>query len=56
MHRIKVEPVSKPVKIPNRGMPLHYKEDLQKTIDVFLEKKLIILCQSPYSAPAVLVP
>ena len=54
-HRIKVEPGSKPVKIPNRRMPLHYKEDLQKKIDVLLEKDLITPCHSPYSAPAVLV-
>ena len=37
-HRIEVEPGSKPVKIPTRRMPLHYKEYLQKKIDVFLEK------------------
>ena len=37
-HRIEVEPGSKPVKIPSRRMPLHYKEDLQKKIDAFLEK------------------
>ena len=54
--RIKVEPGSKPVKIPTRRMPLHYKEDLQKKIDVFLEKELITPCYSPYSAPAMLVP
>ena len=38
-HRMEVEPGSKPVKIPTRRMPLHYKEDLQKKIDVFLEKE-----------------
>ena len=37
-------------------MPLHYKDDLQKKIDAFLEKKLITPCHSPYSAPALLVP
>ena len=37
-------------------MPLHYKEDLQKKIDVFLEKELITPCHSPYSAPGTLVP
>ena len=37
-HRIKVEPGSKPVKIPTRRMPLHYKEDLQQKIDVFWKK------------------
>ena len=56
MHRIEVEPGSKPVKIPTRRMPLHYKEDLLKKIDVFLEKELITPCHSPYSAPAMLVP
>ena len=55
-HRIEVEPGSKPVKLPTRRMPLHYKEDLQKKIDVFLEEELITLCHSPYKAPAMLVP
>ena len=55
-HRIEVEAGSKLVKIPPRRMPLHYKEDLQKKIDVFLEKELIKLCYSPYSAPATLIP
>ena len=55
-HRIEIEPGSKPVKIPTRRMPLHYKEDLQKKIDVFVEKELITPCHSPYSAPAMLVP
>ena len=54
-HRMEVEPGSKPVKIPTRRMPLHYKEDLQKKIDAFLEKELITPCHSPYSAPAMLV-
>ena len=36
-------------------MPLHYKEDLQKKIDVFLEKELITPFRSPYNAPAMLV-
>ena len=55
-HRIEAEPGSKPVKIPTRRMPLHYKEDLQKIIYVFLEKELKTPCHSPYSAPAMLVP
>ena len=55
-HRIEVEPGSKAVKIPTRRMPLHYKEDLQKKIDVFLEKELITPCHSLYSAPVMLVP
>ena len=54
-HRIEVEPGSEPVKIPTRRMPLHYKEDLQKKIDVFLEKDVITPCHSPYSAPAMLL-
>ena len=54
-HRVEDEPGSKPVKIPTRRMPLHYKEDLQKKIDVFLEKELITLCHTPYSALAMLV-
>ena len=56
MLRIEVEPGSKPVKIPTRMMPLHYKEDLQKKIVAFLERELITPCHGPYSAPAMLVP
>ena len=37
-------------------MPLHSREDMQKKIDVFLEKELITPCHSPNSAPAMLVP
>ena len=55
-HRIQVKPGSKSVKIPTRRMPLHYKEDLQRKIDVFLEEDLITPCHSPYSSPAMLVP
>ena len=55
-HKIDVYPGSKPIKIPNRRMPLHYKEDLQSKLDVFLEKDLIAPCHSPYSSPAMLVP
>ena len=51
-----VEPGSRPIKLPNRRMPLHYKDDLQEKIDAFLEKKLITPCHSPYSAPAMLFP
>ena len=29
-HRIQVEPGLQPIKLPNRRMPLHYKDDLQK--------------------------
>ena len=55
-HKTQVEPGSRPIKLPNRRMPLHYKDDLQEKIDAFLEKKLITPCHSPYSAPAMLVP
>ena len=44
------------MKLPNRRMPLHYKQDLQDKLDIFLEKDLIAPCHSPYSAPAMLVP
>ena len=54
-HKIDVHPGSKPIKIPHRRMPLHYK-DLPSKIDVFLEKDLIAPCQSPYSSPAMLMP
>ena len=29
-HKIQVEPEWRPIKLPNRRMPLHYKDDLQK--------------------------
>ena len=54
-HKNQVEPGSRPFKLPNRRMPLNYKDDLQKKIDAFLEKKLIKPCHSPYSALAMLV-
>ena len=37
-HKIEVYTGAKPVKLPNRRMPLHYKQDLQDRLDVFLEK------------------
>ena len=55
-HKIDVYPVSRPVKLPNRRMPLHYKEDFREKLDDFLEKDLITPWHSPYSAPAMLVP
>ena len=55
-HKIDVYPGSKPVKLPNRRSPLHYKQDLREKIDAFLDKELITPCHSPYSAPAMLVP
>ena len=55
-HKIDVYPGSKPVKLPNRRLALHYKQDLREKIDAFLDKELIMPCHSPYSAPAMLVP
>ena len=55
-HRIDVNPSSQPIKLPNRGMPVHYKDDLKEKIDAFMNKELITPCHSPYSAPAKLVP
>ena len=55
-HRIDLYPGSKPVKLPNRRMPMHFKADLRQKIDKFLEHKLITPCHSPYSSPAMLVP
>ena len=55
-HKIDVHPGSMPVKLPNKRMPLHYKEDLREKLDAFLRKDLITPCHSPYSAPAMLVP
>ena len=54
-HRIDMKPSSKPVKLPNRRMPVHYKDDLKK-IDAFMSKGLITPCHIPYSARAILVP
>ena len=44
------------MKLPNRRMPMHFKNDLRQKIDKFLEHKLITPCHSPYSSPAMLVP
>ena len=55
-HKIDLYPGSKPVKLPNRRMPMHFKADLRQKIDKFLEHKLITPCHSPYSSPAMLVP
>ena len=54
-HRIDVKPGSQPIKLPNRRMPVHYKDDLKEKIDAFMNKELITPCHSPYSAPAMLV-
>ena len=55
-HRIDVKPGSQPIKLPNRRMPVHHKDDLKEQIDAFMTKELITPCHSPCSAPAVLVP
>ena len=54
-HQIDVNPGSKPVKIPSRRLPLHYKEDVPRKFDVLLEKELKTPYQSPYSAPLILL-
>ena len=55
-HKIDVKPGSQPIKLPNRRMPVHYKDDLKEKIDAFMNKEVITPCHSPYSAPAMLVP
>ena len=40
-HKIDLYPGSKPVKLPNRRMPMHFKKDLRQKINKFLEQKLI---------------
>ena len=55
-HRRDVKPGSQPKKLPNRRMPVHYKDDLKEKIDAFMNKKLITPFHSPYSAPTMLVP
>ena len=53
--RIDAKPGSQPIKLPNRRMPVHYKDDLKEKIDAFMNKELITPCHSSYSAPAMLV-
>ena len=55
-HRIDLYPSSKPIKLPNRRMPMHFEADLRQNIDKFLEHKPITPCHSPYSSPAMLDP
>ena len=55
-HKIGLHPGSKPVKLPNRRMPMHFKKDLRQKIVNFLELELITPCNSSYSSPAMLVP
>ena len=54
--KIQIEPGCRPVKLLNRRLPLHYKQDLQEKVDALLGKKLITPCHSTYSTPAKLVP
>ena len=54
--RIDVKPGSQPIKLTNRKMPVHYKDNLKEKIDAFMRKELITPCHSSYSAPAMLVP
>ena len=54
-HRIDVKPGSQPIKLPNRRMPVHYKDDLEEQIVAFMNKELITPSHSPYSALAWLV-
>ena len=55
-HRIDVKPGSQLIKLPNRRMSVHYKDDLKEKIDAFMNKELITPCHSPYTAPAMLFP
>ena len=55
-HRRDVKPSSQPIRLPNRRMPVHYKDDFKEKKDAFMTKELITPCQNPYSAPARLVP
>ena len=52
-HKIDLYPGSKPVKLPTRRMPMHFKNDLRQKINKFLEHKLITPCHTPYSSPAM---
>ena len=38
-HKIQVEPGSRPIKLPNKRMPLHYKDDLQEKNRCFPRKE-----------------
>ena len=52
-HRIPVYPSSNPLKLSNRGIPMHFKTDFQETLDKFLEHELNQPRHSPYIAPAM---
>ena len=51
-----MKPGSQPITLPNRRLPVHYKDDLKEKIDSYMSKQLITPCHSLYSAPAMLVP
>ena len=55
-HRIDVKPGSQLVKLTNRRMPVHYKDDLKEKKDASMTKVIITPCHVPYNAPAMLVP
>ena len=55
-HKSDFYPGSKPLKLPNRRMPMHFKKDLSQKINKISEHKLILPCHSPYSSPGTLVP
>ena len=55
-HRTDVKTGSQLIKLPDRRLPVQYKDDLKEKIDAFMTKELIKPCHSPYSAPAMLVP
>ena len=54
--RREFKPGSQPINLPNRKMPVPYKDDFKEKIDAFVTKELITPCHSPYSAPAMLIP
>ena len=55
-HRIQVYPLSTPVKLPNRRLPMHFKRDLQQKLHKFFEHQFIEPCHRPYNAPTILLP
>ena len=55
-YRIDMKPESQSMKLPNRRMPVDFKDDLKQNIDAFVTKVLITPCHSPCSAPGVPVP
>ena len=55
-HKLDVKASSQSLKLPNRRMALHYKDDLKEKTDAFMNKELITPCHRPYSAPAMSIP